>query len=205
MSVRSEPPRHGRWGRIGELGPAWITAIAALIVALTSAGFFAGRASAPAKETAAPASTPAVTSGAPQTPTPTVSPASTETASTLANGAQLGSYTIKLPTHNSVPLGPTAPTPSEYVYGGSGADLSAFFAELLPINGTKMLALPGGSTPTYRTCADDVVDVGNVATAAGAAFCLVETGRMAGVKVISVNSEPYYSVLHVTVWQHSTP
>jgi hypothetical protein len=35
------------WARIGELGPAWIGAIATLIVALTGAGFFAGRVTAP--------------------------------------------------------------------------------------------------------------------------------------------------------------
>lgn len=39
-----------------EFGPAWITAISALIVALTGAGFFAGRASAP-QGTAPPAQT----------------------------------------------------------------------------------------------------------------------------------------------------
>jgi hypothetical protein len=33
---------------IGELGPVWITAIAALITALTGAGFFVGRSTAPA-------------------------------------------------------------------------------------------------------------------------------------------------------------
>jgi hypothetical protein len=52
---RNQSTRHG-WARLGELGPAWITAIATLILALTGAGFFAGRATAtPAKTVTAPA------------------------------------------------------------------------------------------------------------------------------------------------------
>lgn len=56
VSENNQRPRRGR-ARIGELGPAWITAIAALIVALTGAGFFAGRVTAgPTKTVAPPAS-----------------------------------------------------------------------------------------------------------------------------------------------------
>ena len=39
-------------GRIGDLGPAWIYAIAALITAPAAAGFFAGRATAPSTASA---------------------------------------------------------------------------------------------------------------------------------------------------------
>jgi hypothetical protein len=50
---RNKPTRHG-WARIGELGPAWITAIATLILALTGAGFFAGRVTAGPTKIVAP-------------------------------------------------------------------------------------------------------------------------------------------------------
>lgn len=41
MSYRDTPG--SKRSRIGELGPAWISAIAALLTAMTAAGFFAGR------------------------------------------------------------------------------------------------------------------------------------------------------------------
>lgn len=42
MSDGTESHKKSALARFGELGPAWITAIAALIVALTGAGFFVG-------------------------------------------------------------------------------------------------------------------------------------------------------------------
>ena len=59
MSDKEGSPRRG-WARIGELGPAWITAGAGVIVALAAAGFFAGRATTP---TPAPTETVTVTPG----------------------------------------------------------------------------------------------------------------------------------------------
>jgi hypothetical protein len=57
MGDKEESQRRG-WARIGELGPAWISAIAAVIVALAAAGFFAGRVTTP---TPAPTETVTVT------------------------------------------------------------------------------------------------------------------------------------------------
>jgi len=68
MSVSNRPPRRG-WARLGELGPAWITAIAALIVALTGAGFFAGRVTAGATNTVVAPVLPSKASSAPPTAT----------------------------------------------------------------------------------------------------------------------------------------
>ena len=59
MSDKEGSPRRG-WARIGELGPAWITAVAGLIVALAAVGFFAGRVTTP---TPAPTETVTVTPG----------------------------------------------------------------------------------------------------------------------------------------------
>ena len=59
MSDKEGSPRRG-WARIGELGPAWITAVAGLIVALAAAGFFAGRVTTP---TPAPTQTVTVQAG----------------------------------------------------------------------------------------------------------------------------------------------
>lgn len=46
MDNNVQPPRR-RWASLAEVGPKWLFAIAALITALTGAGFFAGRATAP--------------------------------------------------------------------------------------------------------------------------------------------------------------
>ena len=59
MSDKEGPQRRG-WARLGELGPAWITAGAGVIVALAAAGFFAGRATTP---TPAPTQTVTVQAG----------------------------------------------------------------------------------------------------------------------------------------------
>ena len=59
MGDKEGPQRRG-WARIGELGPAWITAVAGLIVALAAVGFFAGRVTTP---TPAPTETVTVTAG----------------------------------------------------------------------------------------------------------------------------------------------
>jgi hypothetical protein len=200
-----ELERNGRKrGRISELAPAWIGALAALIVALTGAGFFAGRASVPiAAQTPATipftatsfVPTPAGNAGA--SDSPTSPPAS-------ANGTLLGSYSININAGHSVPLGPTKPTQADFTAGGAGDLGTATPADHLvfvPINGDKMLSLPGGTTPTYQACAQDTVFVGQADSVPGTSFCLIETGRMAGVIVTS--GQPTYVVLQVTVWQHT--
>jgi hypothetical protein len=61
MAENHEPAKERRLGRIGELGPTWITAIAALIVALSGAGFFVGHVTASSAEggsTPTPSTTP---------------------------------------------------------------------------------------------------------------------------------------------------
>ncbi|MGW3961988.1 hypothetical protein ACWED2_19345 [Amycolatopsis sp. NPDC005003] len=63
MSDQSEPPKKSGWG---ELGHKWITAIAALVTALTGAGFIAGRTSAPEAKSAGPATPVTVTVTAPR-------------------------------------------------------------------------------------------------------------------------------------------
>jgi hypothetical protein len=189
LSADNESSRK-RLARIRGLGPAWITAIAGLVVALTSAGFFAGRIT-------APPTTDAISSLA------TVA-SLTEISSMSPNGAELGSYDINLPIGYSVPLGPTHPTQSQFTNGSGGDIWTNSILEIGPGNGNKMLNLPDGTTPTYQQCADDTLFENQVSAKPGVAFCLVEAGKMVGVTVTSVSStQPYYAALHVTVWQNS--
>jgi hypothetical protein len=200
MSAGTDPPRRGI-GRIAELGPAWIGAIAALISALTTAGFFAGRVTAPA---ASGPPKPTITPTAPSTSVSTGSDSSGQ-GSTSPNGTQLGSYSIELPMDLGVLIGPMKPTQSQFSKSGVG-DIEQDYYDVSALNGDKMLSLAGGTTPTYRMCtADTLYENQTSGITPGTAFCLVETaGRMAGVTVSSVSStQPFYIVLNVTIWQNS--
>lgn len=72
-----EDERGSRRHRIIELGPAWISAFAAVITALAAVGFFAGRATAPSGNP--PAAAPTVTSSARPTPTASIAPSTSLT------------------------------------------------------------------------------------------------------------------------------
>ena len=118
-----------------------------------------------------------------------------------SGGTQLGSYDINLPVNYSVPLGPTAPTQAQFSTGGVNGDIWED-GPLLPVAPDKMLNLAVGTTPTYQSCTTDTVFETQATNTQGSAFCLVETGRIAGVTVTSLNAtQPNYVVLHVVVWQ----
>lgn len=203
-----------RLGRIGELGPAWLSALAAVLVALTGAGFFAGRVSAPSNPAVQPTkiitrtvpvtASPAASPGVSTTPTPT-----SGVAVTSENGALLGSYTFTLPQYGSAPLGTSAPTQAQ-ILGGTGQDViwntGAGGSPLQTGGGDQMLSLPSGSTPTYQACKTDTLTSGEESYNAGTAYCIIEaTGKMAGVTVVSadVSQSPWYLVLHVVIWENS--
>jgi hypothetical protein len=127
-------------------------------------------------------------------------------AKSLPNGALLGSYSISVTVGpgESLPLNATKPTQSQLNTGagdlGTGTPADAFV--FLPINGDKMLGLPGGSTPSYQSCIADTVFEGEANSNPGTAFCLSATGRMIGVTVTSLQSA--FAVLHITVWQNTS-
>jgi hypothetical protein len=121
-----------------------------------------------------------------------------------SSGAQLGAYTVDINFPYSIPLGPTKPTQSQFSKTGLGDLGTAAPADHLvfvPINGNKMLSLPGGSTPTYQACANGTVFANQADSAPGTSFCIIEkTGKIAGVTLTSAQSS--YVVLTVTVWQN---
>jgi len=210
-SPQQEPKKSGMT-RFAELGPAWIGALATLVVALTGAGFFAGRAT----TQATPQPTKTVTNTVTVTATPVTGPsgpptseASSGSTPTSANGTVLGSYTFTLPQYDSAPLGTTAPDQAQ-ILSGTGQDViwntGAGGSPLQTGGGDKMLNLPSGSTPTYQACTTDTLSSGESSPNAGTAFCLIEaTGKMAGVTIASANNSqsPYFLVLHVVIWENS--
>jgi hypothetical protein len=202
---------------VGELGPAWITSITGLIAVLTAAGFFVGHATASSNAAAQPtvtviktvqvgaAANPVSSASAPTSTasTPTSSSSATS-ASGVANGTQLGSYSIDLSAYYSVPLGATKPTQAQFIDSASGGDLFYNGGDYVPGQSSEqMVSLPDGTTPTYKSCSTGTTFVGLVADTAGASFCVIETsGKLAGIYVTSDQSG--YAVLQVTVWQYTS-
>lgn len=208
MSEDVRPP--GTKPGLRELGPAWISSIGGLIVALTGAGFFVGQATV-SKTTVTPKETVTVVRTVVLSPSPADSaaanPDSTANSSgaggASSNGSVLGSYSVDIGAGHSIPLTATAPTQADFSTGGLGDLGTATPADHLvfvPINGDKMLSLPAGTTPSYQGCSTDTVFATQADSAVGTSFCLIENGRLAGVTVSAAQSS--YVVLKVTVWQY---
>jgi hypothetical protein len=209
MSDQEAGSRDGRWVQIGRLVPSWIQALAAVAAVLVGAGIFVvGHATAAGKP--APTATVFVT----VTPTPRGSDHPSQQASAASAGVKLASYSVAMPPFYTIPLGSTRPTPGQFVRGASETsgdlylDTSGFGpgTDFQPENSDKMVILPNGSVLTYKSCSADSGFVQNVNNASGAVFCLIESsGNIVGVSIQSIDSsQPYASVLGVTVWKGSS-
>jgi hypothetical protein len=164
--------------------------IAGLVLWLITA---AGHNSAASGHTSTP---PPGSNGASGPATPTHS----KIAAPPSNGVQLGSYGIDLTLGYAVPLAAAKPVQSQFNVNATG-DIEALPDGLAfgPIAPDKIVSLPGGTTPTYQACTSSTNFVNQAGGAPGTAFCVIETGKMAGVTVIA--NESSYGVLHVIVWQ----
>jgi hypothetical protein len=121
------------------------------------------------------------------------------------NGTQLApTYSFDLPITYWAPLGLTAPTRAQ-LSNQSQLDIQ-YNGELYFGANDQVLALPNSSVPTYQACANNnQIENGGLGLNAvrGTAFCVVEGGTIAGVEVGSVNDNPAYVVLNVTIWQYT--
>lgn len=120
------------------------------------------------------------------------------------NGTQLAAYFFDLPITYWAPLGLNAPTRAQLT-NNSELDIQ-YNGELYFRANEQVLALPNSSVPTYQACANNnqIVNGGlGLNAARGTAFCVVEGGTIAGVEVGSVNNNPAYVVLNVTIWQNT--
>ena len=201
-----ESPKKGWSERIGELGPAWITAIVGAIALLGGGGYAAGHASGAGD----PAPQPTVTVTATVTAVATVTSPATQSqqsphASQVAtsDGMVLGSYSVDLPTGYSIPLGASKPTQSQFDSSEQNGDLDDTWAPSYDELGSdKMVQLPNGTTPTYQGCINSTAFTNGISGGSlGVAFCILENGKIAGVEVVSQSSTTSDYILQVTVWR----
>lgn len=197
--------------RIGELGPAWITAIAGLCAVFVGGGYVAGHASGSGAQDPTPQPTVTVTATVTATVTsPVTGSPNTPHASQIAgsNGAELGSYTVDLPSGYSIPLGASKPTQSQFDSSGQNGDLSDLndgadtYQEL---GSDEMVKLQSGSTLTYQACTSSTAFTNSISGGTlGVAFCVLENGKIAGIKVVSQSSTTSDYTLQVTVWRNTS-
>jgi hypothetical protein len=197
--------------RFLELGPARITAVGLVIVALAAAGFFAGRLTASPK--ASPTSPPVVITKTVTAPaavaasSPGAAPSDTGTATATSNGTEVASYTFTMTANYTAPLGTTKPTLAQMAAYGSGGsydiEFSSEFGALYSASGDQMRQLPSGSTPTYAACTASTLVPDNEPADPGVAFCINEnSGLMAGVTVVTTGVSPTSVTLKVTLWKN---
>jgi hypothetical protein len=128
LSEDKESSKKGWSERIGELGPAWITAIAALCAVFVGGGYAVGHEADSEAHASAPQPTVTVTVTDTATATVTAPAASSPQshhASQVAtsNGSMLGTYTVELPSGYSIPLGASKPTQSQFDSSEQSGDL----------------------------------------------------------------------------------
>ena len=192
-----QPQKKGFWGHFVQLGPAWISALVAVVGLLAGgAVYVVVHVGTSSTATVPPSPSPAVSREG-----TTAGPTLPEDASTVANGTQLGSYSLPLTNATDAVLGLTAPTQAQIGQGLASYDI-LYYDGFAAGPGERTWSLPNGSTPTYSACTTTRIPEAGASPTQGTAFCIVETtGRIAGIKVTSISNSPNYAVLQVTLWQ----
>jgi hypothetical protein len=182
--------RPGFW----QLGPLWISALAAAVTALAGVGFFAGRATAPSGTAAGPAPTT-------HTATSASSPPAAPTAIAAAAGKLLTHYSVDISDTYYLDLTDKPARPQKD--DGSDPDLYFVTGEIISGNRIQMASLDGAA-PTYAACMADTRFVSLLLSVEqGDTFCLVGHGLVAGVtaKKVDVGSVATIATLDIAVWR----
>jgi hypothetical protein len=192
-------------GGFAHLGPAWLSAIAALISALAAVGFFAGRATAPESGSASGAATSPTQTTASTASTPsTASTASTDAPAVEPTpGQRLTHYTVDLPPDYGMDISDHRATPVSIGIGCPDITV-ATMGRIDFCESSVRAARLNASAPTYQGClADtrfsDIIWEPN----RGDIFCVTGHGYIAGVKVTAdvVSLKGSYYTFNVTVWK----
>lgn len=208
MTTNNQPPKRGQWARLGELGPGWISAIAALIVALGTAGFFAGRVTTP-NAAATPQTTTETTvvttsTSVPTTSStlsgPTSSPDLPTDVSGQPDGTQLASYNVTLTMGYGFNVKLTPPTQAD-ITKAANQDIFNYGGG---ISSQHRMALLSTNKPTYAACKDSQLFSGRAILSPGLTFCILTPGRMVGVEVTDAKASPTnFIAMNITIWQGS--
>lgn len=213
-----ETPRKGWSERISEVGPAWITAISGLLAVLVGGGaYIAGHASGSGASGPAPQPTTTVTvatatvtvtataTAASPAPNPTRTPRASQTIA--SNGSKLGTYTVDLPEGYSIPLAASQPTQSQFDSSKRNGDLGYDDVNgyYYPLGNDRMVQLANGTMPTYQACTSSTAFTNGIGGGnLGTEFCILESGKIAGVEVVSQSSTTSDYFLKVTVWRNAS-
>jgi hypothetical protein len=203
-----ESTSKGMLAQIGQLGPTWISAFTGVAALFIGSGYLIGL-----NTDGHSIAHPRVTVTKTVTMTPPSASTSKPTPSSQEAGIdvpQLGSYEVELTDGYSVLLGVTKPTQSQFDPNELSGDLAySTYSNtqcnfgFCPLGTDQMVGLPVGSVPTFQACTSrtDFEDTANAAV--GTAFCILESGVVAGVSVISLPDDGNYAILRVTIWRHS--
>jgi len=184
----SRPARHG----FADLGPAWISAIAAAVGAVVAVvGFFAGRATAPSPA-GAPAPRPASIASVP----------SAAAAVGPSSGTQLAHYNADVAAGYGIDIGAQPQRPRQGIPGDASLVIPVV-GQISSSDGGKLAQLDANSTPTFDNCAANTRFTNTAYVGRGDAFCYIGHGYLAAIKVvdkvIAVTGD--YDTLDITVWK----
>jgi hypothetical protein len=155
---KGQEPSKPHGPRFREIGPAWITAIAALIAALAGAGFFAGRVTAsnnsgssPIPQSTSRLAGP-ISSAAPAiSPSPVISSPETDQSSSGEN-ALLDSYNVTIPANKGIKFGSTPGQPESCTPIDSTDDLCYDGYE---VGSDENVAVLDAVSASYEGCETD--------------------------------------------------
>jgi len=177
-----------------DLGPAWISAIAALVAALVAvAGFFTGRVTASAPDSAQ--------GGTAASGTPSM-PARTPAISGASPGTLLTRYSVDVAAGYGIDIAGQPQRPREGIPGNASMVVPVV-NKISSKDGGKLAQLDNVTDPTFDTCFTNTRFTSTAYVDRGDALCYTGRGYVAAVKitdkVIAVTGD--YLALDITVWK----
>jgi hypothetical protein len=175
----------------------WIMAIAALIGALSGAGFFAGRATAPGNPDSS--SAPQISSGSTgQTSQATSTPESSPPVS--GTGTLLTHYPIDISAGYGINFGNTPARPEN-------CDTILYVTDNLCYDGSRIgsnekLSTLNAAVVSYQDCENATIYVSSVTILkVGTTLCITDGSLVSSATITAIGSNPAYLAFNFNVWE----